>query len=693
MPSIFEEIAGAKAPKIQKISDLIVVAGGKGLKSTKRKTPSADTARTASSGSPAGLIPRRRSSLRQPLREANLQLSEPAEQERVSPQQHEERSVASNESINDEFAAIERNDNDNDDDVPVDYGSIDDLYDNNNEHLNQNSNTSDDSDITTKLYKFISELTDDDQQSKLLELLQQQLEQQQKTEQAAIAEAQNKARADAAAIRHTPVLTASAAIQSRINFQTLESLSVSDIKTFAAYAEKVEQTGGAINRNSFISSVKGMLDSLWEARAMTGDWRDKTTIDTREFCAWMLNNTSTTSDDSVTRREVQHKTVGTLTVFIEKQKIEFNCGDIKAILTSQAELKREVKDTLLTMGVDDFSDKEHRDLIKLLSKKSNIKIMGSENNSKSFDVLFTGLFLNDKDIKSITKFEKFIQAMVKFNLDIKSKLAFVESFMGNTSGKRPRDISKDTSNDDKPFQKKSKPANKPANQKQSSQTTKARSTSKVPYRSDKTSDGNCTYCGKPKAWHEEWQTKHGVTNGIELCCVWANGHHNKDNIEFSKSEVGKQLLKDKNRKTLPFDTNVAIKTGMYDENLYDTASCGIMCNNNAILTVPEHKSEFINMRLTLPNNEYREVNVLLDTGAKKDYINKEVSSWLNSHGIIKEIGHANVCSAFSGVCNKSDHKIKYNLSLKNEFNTINQISNTATIIDSDIDIIIGRETI
>lgn len=99
----------------------------------------------------------------------------------------------------------------------------------------------------------------------------------------------------------------------------------------------------------------------------------------------MLTNTSAVSDDNTNKRNIKSKSVGTLIVFIEKKKIDFNVGDIKSILTSQSNLQKEIKETLENKGVDDFSEKEHKELIKLLSKKANIKILGSENGGKSYD--------------------------------------------------------------------------------------------------------------------------------------------------------------------------------------------------------------------------------------------------------------------------------------------------------------------
>jgi len=99
------------------------------------------------------------------------------------------------------------------------------------------------------------------------------------------------------------------------------------------------------------------------------------------------------------------------------------------------------------------------------------------------------------------------------------------------------------------------------------------------------------------------------------------------------------------------------------------------------------------MRLMISPNKYRLIRVLLDTGACKDYINVPTAKWLTDNGKIKEIGEITICSAFTNVCHEAKHKINMELSFKNEFCSIRTLNSKAIIIDSDIDIILGRRTI
>ncbi len=78
------------------------------------------------------------------------------------------------------------------------------------------------------------------------------------------------------------------------------------------------------------------------------------------------------------------------------------------------------------------------------------------------------------------------------------------------------------------------------------------------------------------------------------------------------------------------------------------------------------------------------------TRAYKDYINVPTAKWLTDNGKIKEIGEVTICSTFTNVCHGAKHKINMELSFKNEFCSIRTLNSKAIIIDSDIDIILGR---
>ena len=188
-------------------------------------------------------------------------------------------------------------------------------------------------------------------------------------------------------------------------------------------------------------------------------------------------------------------------------------------------------------------------------------------------------------------------------------------------------------------------------------------------------------------------------NGVPKCCRWANGHHNKTNSLWVSSASGKEYTA-LGYHHLPFQETTKkwvkqpyisseYKTFNDDEN----KTCCILCNTNNTYDIPQHKSELIEMRLNVSNNKYRVIRVLLDTGAYQDYINMPTAKWLTDNGKVKEIGEVTICSAFTNICHDAKHKINIELSFKNEFSSIRSLVSKATIIDSDIDIILGRRTI
>ena len=497
----------------------------------------------------------------------------------------------------------------------------------------------------------------------------------------------------------------SSVVRSQIDFENLVELTVDSLAKYLSYWEKIDATGGKTDRNSFPFKVKEQIDLLWDLKGKEGDWRDDRIIDTRAFCRWLTNCLRTSITDEHANRVVETKTFGNLVLWIQRNKIPFNLLDIKPLLEFISLFKKELDDLFQASATEALSRTEELSLIKTCSLKIHVRISGNgESTSKTFDKIFTGEFLSDDKVKEITQIVPWFKALLKFNNELKDKLNYAEYVMGSKRPAQESSLGDESSVKVKKLKLQHKDKADKANKPTKSNTNVVKSSSTVAFRDDNENPelplGKhlCTYCGKCKDWHDEWEAKKGMTNNIKCCCVWANGHHNKDNCAFVKSTVGKKLFADLKKTYLPFDPKAANK-GMhnYEENSYETATCCIMCTteNNSIRPskTPSHKSDLINMRLMLPNNKYREVKVLLDTGAKKDYINEEVSTWLNSNGIVKEIGHANVCSAFSNVCKQSNHKINFKISIRNEFNTINEIANKATIINSDIDLILGRETI
>lgn len=138
----------------------------------------------------------------------------------------------------------------------------------------------------------------------------------------------------------------------------------------------------------------------------------------------------------------------------------------------------------------------------------------------------------------LADFSDWLQALLKFNSEVRSGVLRTESFMGKHS-RDNKDPSTGSNTKDSANKKKAKLKVEAVKQ---VIKPKMQSKSTVAFRDDKKSaTHNCTYCGKPKEWHADSQKKHGgKINNIELCCIWANGHHNTEDMEFFKSAVGKK---------------------------------------------------------------------------------------------------------------------------------------------------------
>lgn len=478
-------------------------------------------------------------------------------------------------------------------------------------------------------------------------------------------------------VHQTSDSSGKAVLQNTMQFQSLDELTVTRVLEYQKYAEAVDTTSGSVDRSQMPEDVRDEIDLLWQGSARVGDWKKHSDISTRDLCQWLVKNLQTT--DGLMGPGT--KTLGHLIKWLKAHKLPFNVRDIQPLMKHISAFKVELRDLIQQLGVSDLPKKDHRELIKECSTQKNVKISGCSDPNEAFHALFTGDFLHSQSPPQ--QIIPWLESLFNFNMKIKDQVRHVESYLGKPGKQTNPNPNTDKTPPGLIKKKGDKGTATPA-------AGKKKTTSTLAFRDDQTPDHGCTYCGKPKAWHEQ---KNGVNN-IVNCCIWANGHHNKENVPWKNSTVGKEYIA-LGYKHLPYEATSKrfvekIKGELHDES----STCCVLCNNNNTINIPHIKSNLIEVRLTIPNSsEFREVKVLLDTGARKDYMSETTAEWLTSRGIIKQVGNVNICSAFTGVCQPAKHSINYNISLLNEFKTITTIGNRATIIDSDIDLILGRDTI